>query len=155
MKRDSTTNPTCPKCNYDLAGIIREDGTATCPECGSDLEKYSMVNPISRGDQLAFNCTVILFAPIIVFFVMLSIGWVFKLSWISAGAIPALLLTNAGLLIWFSRFEADKRFWWSNPPPRFTPPLWVFIPLMILFAIACIVGEYFILMFWMWSQVAK
>jgi len=26
--------PTCPTCGYDLAGIIREDGTATCPECG-------------------------------------------------------------------------------------------------------------------------
>lgn len=146
---------TCPKCNYDLSGIIREDGTATCPECGSELEKYSMVNPVWRWDQFAFNCTVILFAPLLVFFTMMTIGWVFKISWISAGAVPALLLTTAVLLIWFSRFEADKRFWWSNPPPRFTPPLWVFIPLMILFAIACLVGEYFILMLWMWSQVAK
>lgn len=35
MKSDSTTNPTCPTCNYDLTGIIRDDNFATCPECGT------------------------------------------------------------------------------------------------------------------------
>ena len=147
--------PICPTCGYDLAGIIRGDGTATCPECGSELERYTVEHPISRWDQLAFNCTLILFAPLLVFFTMMAIGWVFKISWIPAAAIPSLLLTTAGLLIWFSRFEADKRFWWSNPPPRFTPPLWVFIPLMILFAIACLAGEHFLYWLWVWSQVAK
>lgn len=148
-------HPCCPSCGYDLTGIIREDDPAKCPECGSDLEKESIVNPISRWDRLALSCTIILFAPMFVFFAMLTIGWAFKISWISAGAIPALLLTTAGLLIWFSRLEADKRFWWSNPPPRFTPPLWIFIPLMILFAVACLVAEYFLFILWVWSQVAE
>ncbi len=32
---ENAPNPTCPTCGYDLAGIIREDDTATCPECGT------------------------------------------------------------------------------------------------------------------------
>jgi uncharacterized paraquat-inducible protein A len=33
------TNPTCPTCGYDLAGIVREDDTATCPQCASDSDE--------------------------------------------------------------------------------------------------------------------
>ncbi len=35
------TNPTCPTCGYDLAGIIREDNTVTCPECGEAINQIS------------------------------------------------------------------------------------------------------------------
>ncbi|MBO6738578.1 MAG: hypothetical protein JJ916_01840 [Phycisphaerales bacterium] len=33
MKASELAHPACPTCHYDLAGIIRKDGTATCPEC--------------------------------------------------------------------------------------------------------------------------
>ena len=143
----------CPKCNYDLAGIIRENGTATCPECGSDLEKYSIVNPVSRWDRLALNCTLILIVPLLMFFVMLTLNNYFRLRWIASSPIVGYLVTTAGLLIWLSLYEAKKRRRWSNPPPRFKPPLWVFIPLMILFAAACATVEFIILMSWIWSQI--
>ena len=28
--------PTCQTCGYDLSGILRKDGTTTCPECSYD-----------------------------------------------------------------------------------------------------------------------
>ncbi len=95
----------------------------------------------------------LLIVPIVVFFVMWTLGSVLDIRWLSNASIPGHLLTTAGLLIWFSRFEADKRFWWSNPSPKFTPPLWVFITLIIMFAIACIVGEYLIFVLWIFSQI--
>ncbi len=40
-------NPLCPTCGYDLAGIIREDGTATCPECGNQADLIHITQPLT------------------------------------------------------------------------------------------------------------
>ena len=34
MKAQQDLRLICPTCRYDLTGVIREDDTATCPECG-------------------------------------------------------------------------------------------------------------------------
>ena len=144
----------CPACKYDVTSLVREDGTATCPECGSELERYSKSRTVSRWDRVGLYCTCILIAPALVFIAIIALGSVLKSQWLSSAAAAAHLLTTAGLMIWFIQYEADKRLWWSNPPPRFKPRLWILVPFLIVFSVACIAGEYFLLLLWVWSQMS-
>jgi hypothetical protein len=75
MTRSST--PTCPTCGYDLVGIIAEEESVHCPECGRTVSyQHAIEHPKHpRTNLLAF--VLILMLPslwMLIFWAQLNLG---------------------------------------------------------------------------------
>ncbi len=107
--------PTCPTCGYDLAGIIREDGTATCPECGSvsDSHRYSL--PISRWPIVSklIITHAVLFFLLSAALCLVPLGGVGGSIWL---LVQLCILPSSVVLI-------EHQLRKSNPDQQFTPTI--------------------------------
>lgn len=68
---------TCPKCNYDLTGIIREDGIATCPECGRKVSYLRTTEPTKQPRTFLLALVLILMLPSLwmsIFWAQINLG---------------------------------------------------------------------------------
>lgn len=139
----NTAFPACPSCGYDLTGIIREDNTATCPECGEELDIIPTPHCVSRWDPLA--------ALLCIQF-LLNTGACLLVFVIRAGApFLSMGLTLAVIPACAIRFEHRRRK--QIPALAFTPKLWLVTIIVLLHALTFVALTYLILLWIAFSSI--
>lgn len=130
---DTAPAPICPTCGYDLAGIIREDNTTTCPECGSKSDSFRNTLPISRWPTIhkliiAHILLMIVVNAILVVPLGASSGWIWFLM--------QFVIMPAGVVF------TEHRLRISNPPKNYTPTITQLSFFVVFYTIALLILGY-------------
>jgi hypothetical protein len=154
MREQATTiltNAVYPTYNYDLDGIIREDGTATCPECGSVTTEERASQTVSRWKAVKRALIMLLAAPLAI----CLYSYVINLSWeygsdalFEIGFIPLVLTFYYILITAIVLLILEWRTKRKNKHCRVTPSVWLCVAAIIIPAAISITAIIFVLVPW-------
>ncbi|PCI09177.1 hypothetical protein COB72_06865 [bacterium] len=118
--------PTCPTCNYDLTGLIKQGSSATCPECGHAVHFESTLPRPWFIESTKKPILIATIPPAAMFTVIITLGeWAINSNRsLLLNQLPSFIFCIGLTLFWFFAVALTtaiiiKR--WKGPPGQNSP----------------------------------